>query len=117
MDTVQKYLSLSYHSYNPVYLVGNEKKIAALPADVQAALKKAGAEMQEWSMAKGEQLDLQFQSELSRTMEVNQVDTLSFLRASIPAYKQFSAEVPQGKDLIRLLYDRTNVAATGRSWQ
>src|SRR5262249_2470834 len=50
LDTVQKYLSLTYHTYLPVYLVGNEKKIAALPPDVQAVLKKTAADLQDWSM-------------------------------------------------------------------
>jgi TRAP-type transport system periplasmic protein len=118
LDAVQKYLALTYHNYMPVYLVGNEKKFAALPADAQAALKKIGADLQDWSMSKGEQLDLDLRWELSQTMAINEIDTRSFLSASVPAYKQFAAEVPEGKELIRLLYDRTNfTAATGQSWQ
>jgi tripartite ATP-independent transporter DctP family solute receptor len=116
MDAVQKYLSLTYHNYVPGYLLGNEKKIAALPADVQAALKKTGAELQDWSMSKGEMLDIEMRSVLSRTMAVNEIDTLAFLAASLPAYKQFATEVPQGKELIRLLYDKTSFAAAGQSW-
>jgi TRAP-type transport system periplasmic protein len=117
LDTVQKYLSLTYHNYIPVYLVANERKIAALPADVQAALKKAGADIQDWSMTKGEQLDIAARWELSQTMAVNEIDTYSFLTASLPAHKQFSADVPQGRELIRLLYDRTITGATSRSPQ
>jgi len=118
MDTVQKYLSLTYHLYMPVYLVGNEKKMAALPHDVQAVLKKTAADMQDWSMSQGERLDIELRTTLSHTMVVNDIDTLSFLAASLPAYRQFAADVPEGKDLIRLLYDRTSfAAATGHTWQ
>jgi tripartite ATP-independent transporter DctP family solute receptor len=118
MDEVQKYLSLTSHIYMPVYLTGNEKKIGALPPDVQAVLKKTGADLQDWSMSLGEALEVAFRLDLSRTMAVNEIDTLSFLAASLPAYKQFAAEVPQGKELIRLLYDKSSfAAATHQTWQ
>jgi tripartite ATP-independent transporter DctP family solute receptor len=117
LDTVQKYLSLTYHNYVPAWLVANEAKIAALPADVQAAIRKAGADLQDWSMNKGEQLDIEARWELSRTMSVNEIDTYSFLSASLPAHRQFAADVPQGRDLIRLLYDRTITGGANRSQQ
>jgi tripartite ATP-independent transporter DctP family solute receptor len=118
MDQVQQYLSLSYHTYMPVYLVGNKERIAALPPDVQAAVKTVAADLQDWSMSAGEKLDLELRAQLSRSMKINEVDTLAFLAASFPAYLQFAAEVPQGKALIRLLYDKTSLAAAiGHGWQ
>jgi TRAP-type transport system periplasmic protein len=118
MDAVQKYLSLTYHNYVPGYLIGNEKKIAALPAAVQAALINTGADLQDWSMSRGEKLDMDLRFVLSQTMIINEIDTLAFLAASLPTYKKFAAEVPEGKELIRLLHDRTNFgAATGQSWR
>ncbi|MGO8953400.1 MAG: TRAP transporter substrate-binding protein [Rhodomicrobium sp.] len=117
MDRVQKYLSLTHHTYMPVYLMGNEKKMAALPPDVQAVIKRTAEDLQDWSMSAGEKLDIELRDQLSGTVAINEVDTLAFLAASFPAYTQFAAEVPQGKALIRLLYDRTSLAATGHTWQ
>ena len=118
MDQVQKYLSLTYHTYMPVYLMANENKFAALPPDVREVIKRTAADLQDWSMSAGEKLDIELRDELSRTIAVNEVDTLAFLAASFPAYLQFAFEVPQGKALIKLLYDKTSLAAaTGHAWQ
>ncbi len=118
MDQVQKYLSLTYHTYMPVYLMANAKLFATLPPGVQEVIKSTAIDLQDWSMSAGEKLDMELRDQLSRTIATNEVDTLAFLAASFPAYLKFAIEVPQGKALIKLLYDKTSLAAAiGHTWR
>jgi tripartite ATP-independent transporter DctP family solute receptor len=115
IDRVQKYLSLTYHNYTPVYLVMRGDKFAALPADVQAVIKKTAEDMQDWAMAANEQLEKTLREKLSQTMEVNEADLFAFLIASFTLYRNFANEVPGGKPVIKLLYDPASLTeATGK---
>jgi TRAP-type transport system periplasmic protein len=117
IDEVQKYLSMSSHNYLPVYLVGSSRKFAALPPGVRATIQKIAEDMQDWAMNTGEKFDLEMRAQLSKTMKINQVNVIAFLAASYPSYVKFAKEVPNGKALIKLLYDPTSFAqATGHYW-
>jgi TRAP-type C4-dicarboxylate transport system substrate-binding protein len=117
IDEVQKYLSVTSHNYLPVYLVGNTRKLEALPADVRGTIRKVAEEMQDWCLKTGEKRDKEMRERLAKTMKINEVNVISFLAASYPSYLQFAKEVPEGKALIKLLYDpRSFAQATGHSW-
>jgi hypothetical protein len=48
-------------------------------------------------------------------MIINEVDLFAFLTASFDFYKEFGAQVPQGKPVVKLLFDPTSLAvATGK---
>lgn len=115
IDSVQKYLSLTYHNYTPVYLVARADKFADLPPDVRAVIKKTAEDMQDWAMAANERIEKTLKERLSQTMEVNDADLFAFLMASFALYRNFAADVTGGKDVIRLLYDPASLtAATGK---
>ncbi len=115
IDRVQKYLSLTYHNYTPVYLVMRADKFAALPPDVQAVIKKTAEDMQDWAMTANERLEKTLKEKLSQTMEVNEADLFAFLVASFTLYRNFANEVPGGKPVIKLLYDPASLTeATGK---
>ncbi len=117
LNEVQKYLSVTSHNYLPVYLVSNSSKFAELPLDVQKTIKDIAERLQDWALDVGSKLDADMRERLSKTMVLNEVDTVAFLSASYPSYLQFARDVPQGKALIKLLYDPTTfVSATGRNW-
>ncbi len=116
IDRVQKYMSLTYHNYTPVYLIMRDDKFNALPPEVQDVIKKTAEEMQDWAMRVNESAEKNLKEKLSQSMAVNEVDLFAFLTASFGFYKDFAAEVPGGKALIRLLYDPTSLtAATAKS--
>jgi TRAP-type transport system periplasmic protein len=115
IDHVQKYLSLTYHNYTPVYLVVRADKFASLPPDVRETIKNTADDMQGWAMAANAQLEKKLGAQLAQTMQVNDADLFAFLMASFALYRQFADEVPGGKPVIKLLYDPTSLtAATGK---
>jgi TRAP-type transport system periplasmic protein len=115
IDRVQKYLSLTYHNYTPVYLVMRADKFAALPPDAQAVIKKTAEDMQDWAMTANERLEKALKAQLSQTMTVNEADLFAFLIRSFALYKEFARNVPGGKPIIKLLYDPASLTvATGK---
>lgn len=109
LNEVQKYLSLTRHSYTPAYLVVSEQYFSRLDPDVQAALSSTAAELQDWVLDEGEKLDKTIVDELSKTIAVNDVDLLSFVLASMPIYKSFSTTTPSAKGLVKLLFDSSSL--------
>jgi tripartite ATP-independent transporter DctP family solute receptor len=115
IDRVQKYLSLTYHNYTPVYLVIRADKFAALPPDVQAVIKKTAEDMQDWAMSANERLEKALKSQLSQTMKVNEADLFAFLMRSFALYENFARDVPGGRPIVKLLYDPASLTeATGK---
>lgn len=110
LQEVQKYLSLTSHQYGTLYLVTSTKQWAALPPKAQRVISKAAEDLQDWSMQLGQQMDQKLRATLGETMQINEVDTLAFLLASLPIYLNYAKEVPKGKELIRLLYDKTSLS-------
>ncbi len=116
IDRVQKYLSLTYHNYTPVYLVTSSDKFSTLPPKAQVLIKKTAVDMQDWAMAANERLEKVLLAQLSNTMEVNEADLFAFLIRSFALYKAFANEVPGGKPVIKLLYDPASLSeATGKA--
>jgi tripartite ATP-independent transporter DctP family solute receptor len=114
LNEVQKYLSLTRHTYMPAYLLVREEHFAKLDPAVQQVLASAAEEMQDWALAEGEKLDAALIESLSAKMTVNDVDLLSFVLSSVPIYKSFSARTPRGKELVKLLFDSSSLLVTQR---
>jgi tripartite ATP-independent transporter DctP family solute receptor len=115
IDSVQKYLSLTYHNYTPVYLVIRADTFNALPPDAREVIKKTAEDMQDWAMAANEQIEKALHAKLSQTMKVNEVDLFAFLMSSFVLYRNFAAEVRGGKAVVQLLYDPASLTeATGK---
>lgn len=116
LHEVQKYLSFTGHQYGPLYLVSGKESWNKLPKSAQKTISKIAVELQDWSMKEGEKLEKEYTEKLRETMQVNKIDSISFLIASFPIYQAYAKEVPEGKALIRLLHDRTSFASAGSTW-
>ncbi len=115
LSDVQKYLSLTRHSYMPAYLLVKEEYFAKLDPEVREALEATAADMQDWALEEGEKLDTTLIQGLSSKMSVNDVDLLAFVLSSVPLYKNFTAKTPRGKELVKLLFDSSSLLATQRA--
>jgi tripartite ATP-independent transporter DctP family solute receptor len=108
---VQKYLSLTSHTYLPGYFIINEKYYKSLPHNIQHAISLTAKEMEGWVLNLGEKLDEHYREELSKKMIVNEADKFTFIVESIPIYREFAKVVPQGKPLINLMFDKSSMKA------
>jgi TRAP-type C4-dicarboxylate transport system substrate-binding protein len=63
---VQKYLSLTYHNYTPVYLVMRADKFSALPPEAQAVIKNTAQDLQDWAIPANERLERALAAQLSQ---------------------------------------------------
>ncbi|MCP5369044.1 MAG: TRAP transporter substrate-binding protein [Hyphomicrobiales bacterium] len=80
---VQKYLSITNHIYTVTYLLMSDKSYNKLPADLQAAVKKAGQEAAAYSVELGTKADSEIVDFLkAQGMQVNNADIPSFVAAS-----------------------------------
>ena len=106
---VQKYLSMTSHTYLPAYFIVNESYFKSLPPKVQKAAAETAKDMEDWVMDLGEKTDMELRAELSAKMRVNDADKLAFIIASFPIYSQFAKSVTHGKELINLMYDKSSM--------
>jgi tripartite ATP-independent transporter DctP family solute receptor len=106
---VQKYLSMTSHTYLPAYFIVNENYFRSLPPNVQKAATETAKGMEDWVMALGENTDNALRDALSDKMKVNEADKLAFIIASFPIYSQFAKSVTHGKELINLMYDKSSM--------
>jgi TRAP-type transport system periplasmic protein len=98
---VQKYLSMTDHVYTPAYLTTSPRKWGALPAEVRKQIQQAAQETQAFVYQTGAKLDDELLGKLKQAgMKVNDADKQAFQKASKPVYDEFSAEVPDGKQMI-----------------
>ncbi len=99
---VQKYLSITGHVYTPAYVLVSEKNYAKLPADVQGALEKCGAETQNFVYEHAAKLETELLDVIkSAGVAVNNADNAAFIKASKPIYDEFSSTVKGGAELIK----------------
>jgi tripartite ATP-independent transporter DctP family solute receptor len=104
IEDVQKYLTLSYHLYSPAFLVMNRDKYLKLPISIRAILDGASAGMQDWVLAKGEELDAQLVKKMSVKLAINESDRLAFTIQSLAIYREYT-ERPRERDLVKLIFD------------
>jgi len=115
LSDVQKYLSLTRHTYAPACLIIKEESFGKLDPEVRKVIASTAEEMQDWALAEGERLDGALIDGLSAKMAVNDVDLLAFVLASVPLYKNFTSTTPNGKGLVKLLFDSSSLLTTQRA--
>jgi TRAP-type transport system periplasmic protein len=115
LNEVQKYLSLTRHTYMPAYLLVKEESFAKLDPEVQRVIASVAEDMQNWALTEGEKLDASLIEALASKMTVNDVDLMAFVLASMPLYKDFTAQGPQRKELVKLLFDSSSLLSTQRA--
>lgn len=113
---VQKYLSLTGHQYGSLYLVSGTNTWSKISKDQREKLLRIAEDLQDWSMNTGQQLEKIYRAKLVSALKINEVNTIAFLAASLPIYRDYAKEVPQGKELVRLLHDRTSFETAGANW-
>ena len=98
---VQKFLSLTEHVYTPAYLVVSARRWDGWPKEVRDALLETAREMQPFVYEAAAREDTAGLEKIKAAgLKVNTPDRRAFVTASKPAYDQFAAEVPGGKELI-----------------
>lgn len=88
---VQDYLSLSNHVYSPVTLVMNGASYDRLTDAQRTAVKSAALEAAQYTRLLGTEGDETLLSELSESMEVNEIDLAAFQAAVVPIWEQVGA--------------------------
>lgn len=97
---VQKYLSMSGHVYTPAYLTAG-RSWDRFDEEVRKVLAGVAKEMQPVALTIAAELDDDFLKKLKDGgMQVNEVDKDAFIKASDGIYKEFAAQVPDGKPLV-----------------
>ena len=112
---VQRYLSLSNHVYSPVFVTVGARKWATHPPEVRAAIERIAREVQEFSRAEGERMDVAIRQEIGVSVAINEVDRDAFIAASQPIYEHFGSIVPEGLQWIEMalaLEDELDASAT-----
>jgi TRAP-type transport system periplasmic protein len=102
---VQKYLSLTSHLYTPAFLVIDELQWQKLPETIRKPLLRHAEAIQDWVLARGEQLDASWLAQVRGNVAVNEGDRLAFTLGALPIYREFTSNVPGGKAMIRLVFE------------
>ncbi len=98
---VQKFLSITGHVYTPAYVAVGKEKWAKLPADVRDTLEKVAKETQAFVYEQAAKLENDLLGKIKAAgVKVNEADKAAFIKASDGIYKEFSATVKGGGDLV-----------------
>jgi tripartite ATP-independent transporter DctP family solute receptor len=104
-NEVQKYLSLSSHVYTPITLVMNGERWDSLSDEQKAAVDRAAAKAVEYSRQFGADNDATLLDELSKSMEVNEIDLQAFQEASKPIWDEIAPIA--GEEFTQAVIDAT----------
>jgi tripartite ATP-independent transporter DctP family solute receptor len=104
-NEVQKYLSLSSHVYTPITLVMNGERWDSLSDEQKAAVGRAAAKAVEHSRQFGADNDATLLDELSKSMEVNEIDLAAFQEASGPIWDEIAPIA--GEEFTQAVIDAT----------
>ncbi|MGO8954723.1 MAG: TRAP transporter substrate-binding protein [Rhodomicrobium sp.] len=116
IEKVQKYLSMSYHLYSPAFFVAGRAKFAQLPPNAADVILRVAREMQDWVLAKGEELDAELVGRFRAAgLAVNECDRLAFTIQSLPIYKEFAWSSPAAKAMIKLVFESDLALRAGTS--
>jgi TRAP-type transport system periplasmic protein len=89
----QKYLSLTGHFYGPAHVLISEKTWDKLSKEMQEAVQKAADEARDYERKLLSDKDSEYLQGLKdKGMEVNEVDTEAFMKASKPVWDKYSSE-------------------------
>lgn len=114
LQEVQRFLTLSDHTYTPAYLLVSDEHFAQLPPDVQRTIERTATEMQPWVYERAIKMESELIDELGEQMEINQVDSRAFIEASRPIYREFVQTVPGGAKLVGLVQELSDAAGPSR---
>jgi tripartite ATP-independent transporter DctP family solute receptor len=89
-NEVQDYLSLSSHVYTPITLVMNGARWDELSDEHKTAVQRAAQKAVAYSREYGANNDATLLDELSRDMEVNEIDIDAFQEAAKPIWEQIA---------------------------
>jgi TRAP-type transport system periplasmic protein len=89
-NEVQKYLSLSSHVYTPVTLAMNGQRWDSLSDEQKAAVERAAAKAVQHSRQFGADNDATLLDELSKDMQVNEIDIQAFQEAAKPIWEKIA---------------------------
>lgn len=89
-NEVQDYLSLSGHVYTPITLVINGDRWDGLSDEQKAAIERAAAKAVQQSRQYGADADATLLDELSKDMQVNEIDIKAFQEASKPIWDKIA---------------------------
>jgi TRAP-type C4-dicarboxylate transport system substrate-binding protein len=87
---VQDYLSLSGHVYTPITLAMNGDRWDSLTDDQKAAFERATAKAVQQSRQYGADADANLLGELSKDMQVNEIDLPAFQEAAKPIWEKIA---------------------------
>lgn len=103
---VQRYLSLSAHTYTPSLLVAWTSHWEKIPLEVRQTISQTAREVQAYGFDEGNAQEQKYVTALkTQGMSVNEVDRKAFQQASSPVYQQYAQKIPQGKELLELVMD------------
>lgn len=98
---VQRYLTLTNHTYTPAYLVTGATRWASHDPEIREILTEVARETQAYVYETAERLEGELLELLiADGMQVNEADRVSFVEASQPVYEAFAAEVEGAAELI-----------------
>jgi TRAP-type transport system periplasmic protein len=89
-NEVQDYLSLSGHVYTPITLVINGDRWDGLSDEQKAAVERAAAKAVQQSRQYGADADATLLDELSKDMQVNEIDIEAFQEAAKPIWDEIA---------------------------
>jgi tripartite ATP-independent transporter DctP family solute receptor len=89
-NEVQKYLSLSSHVYTPITLVMNGPRWDGLSDEHKAAVQRAAEKAVAHSREYGANNDATLLDELSKSMQVNEIDIDAFQEAAKPIWDEIA---------------------------
>ena len=113
-NEVQRFLTLSDHTYTPAYLVVSEHHFGKLPPDVQQIIERTATGMQDWVYENAVRIESELVDRLGTQMQSNQVDSAAFIAASGPIYREFVTTVPGGAKLVAIVRELADPAGASR---
>jgi tripartite ATP-independent transporter DctP family solute receptor len=102
---IQKYVTLSYHLYSPAFFVTGLTTYAQLPEAAKTVIAQLGRDMQDWVLAKAEEIDADLLRKFGPGVQINEADCFAFTIQSLPIYQEFVRDLPVGKAMVRLIFE------------
>ena len=97
---VQEYLSITGHVYTPGYILTGKNKFESLPEDVQAALKEAALETQEYVYETASRLETELLAELEERYRSQRGRQAGFHRRIAADLRRVRSTVEGGDELV-----------------
>jgi hypothetical protein len=86
-------------------LVIAESEFQKLSAKIREALAGHAHAIQDWVLERGEELDESWLIRVRKTMIINEAERFTFTLRALPIYQEFISEVPNGRPMMRLIFE------------